>query len=94
MDWAALPPPSDPVPPPERWPRTGLPTPEARVTSLLRSLDQELVALLRGVSLECPVCGEFVMHVHASIVCPECGLELRDDGAAPVRLPAGVLQLA
>ena len=58
-----------------------------RVASLYRSLDQELVALLRGVSLECPVCGEFVMHVAAAIVCPECGLELRDAGTAAVGLP-------
>ena len=44
-----------------------------------RTLDQELVALLRGASLECPVCGEFVMHARGgSIFCPECGLQLGD----------------
>lgn len=64
-----------------------------RVASLYRSLDQELVALLRGVSLECPVCGEFVMHVAAAIVCPECGLELRDTEAAAVGIPAGARHL-
>ena len=46
------------------------------VTSLHRSLEQELYALLRGASLECPVCGEFVLHVHGAhglaIACPEC----------------------
>lgn len=63
------------------------------VAPLHRSLDQELVALLRGVSLECPVCGEFVMHVEASILCPECGLELRDESAAAVGLPGAVRQL-
>ena len=39
-----------------------------------RTLDQELAALLRGASLECMVCGEFVMHARAEVVfCPECG---------------------
>jgi len=33
------------------------------VVALARTLDQELVALTRGVSLACPVCSEFVMHV-------------------------------
>ena len=32
------------------------------VASLHRTLDQELAALLRGASLECLTCGEFVMH--------------------------------
>ena len=39
---------------------------------LNRSLDQELLALLRGVSLECVVCGEFVLHVRGALACPEC----------------------
>jgi hypothetical protein len=46
------------------------------VTALARTLDQELLALTRGASLECPVCGEFVLHVHGAhglaIACPEC----------------------
>ena len=63
------------------------------VAPLHRSLDQELSALLRGVSLECPVCGEFVMHVAAAIVCPECGLELRDASAAAVGLPSAAHRL-
>ena len=36
------------------------------IASLHRTLDQELVALLRGASLECLVCGEFVMHAQAA----------------------------
>ena len=32
------------------------------VAFLNRTLDQELTALLRGASLECLVCGEFVLH--------------------------------
>ena len=43
------------------------------VESLNRTLDQELVALLRGASLECLVCGEFVLHKGGAISCPECG---------------------
>ncbi len=41
-----------------------------------RTLEQELFALLRGASLECPVCGEFVLHDGAVVRCPECGLKL------------------
>lgn len=63
------------------------------VAPLHRSLDQELIALLRGVSLECLVCGEFVMHAGAAIVCPECGLELRDASAAAVGLPSAAHRL-
>jgi len=44
------------------------------VAHLNRSLDQELLALMRGVSLECPVCGEFVVRLRrGGIFCPECG---------------------
>ena len=44
-----------------------------------RTLDQELVALLRGASLECLCCGEFVMHARAGVVfCPECGSQAGD----------------
>jgi predicted RNA-binding Zn-ribbon protein involved in translation (DUF1610 family) len=43
------------------------------IVPLNRSLDQELLTLMRGASLECPVCGEFVLHTGAAIVCPECG---------------------
>ena len=39
---------------------------------LARTLDQELAALLRGASLECLVCGEFVLHAGEAIACPEC----------------------
>jgi predicted RNA-binding Zn-ribbon protein involved in translation (DUF1610 family) len=46
------------------------------VQSLHRTLEQELFALLRGASLECPVCGEFVLHDGAVVRCPECGMKL------------------
>jgi len=52
------------------------------VTPFARSLDQELVALLRGASLECLVCGEFVMHARAGAVfCPECGSQIGSEEA-------------
>jgi len=58
------------------------------VTPLNRTLEQELGALLRGVSLECLVCGEFVMHARAGVVfCPECGSQVGDElalAAGPV----------
>jgi hypothetical protein len=43
------------------------------IVPLNRTLDQELLALMRGASLECPVCGEFVLHAAGFIVCAECG---------------------
>ena len=52
----------------------------AGVAALHRTLDQELVALLRGASLECLCCGEFVMHARGGCVfCPECGSLLGDE---------------
>ena len=47
------------------------------VAPIHRTLEQELQALLRGVSLECLVCGEFVLHAGGMITCPECGSSLR-----------------
>ena len=47
------------------------------VTPFARTLDQELLALLRGASLECPVCGEFVLHDGPAVRCPECEMVLR-----------------
>lgn len=32
--------------------------------------------MLRGASLECPVCGEFVLHEGAAVRCPECSMRL------------------
>ena len=46
----------------------------AEVQPLHRTLEQELVALLRGASLECLLCGEFVLHEGSVVRCPECGL--------------------
>jgi predicted RNA-binding Zn-ribbon protein involved in translation (DUF1610 family) len=54
------------------------------IVPLNRTLDQELLTLMRGVSLECPVCGEFVLHVEVAIICPECGA--RFEGAAKLGL--------
>ena len=46
------------------------------ITPLHRTLEQELIAVLRGASLECPVCGEFVLHEGALVRCPECAMRL------------------
>ncbi len=46
------------------------------VAPLHRTLEQELLAVLRGASLECPVCGEFVLHDGAAVRCPECEMTL------------------
>jgi predicted RNA-binding Zn-ribbon protein involved in translation (DUF1610 family) len=55
---------------------------QMNVEPFARTLDQELAALIRGVSLECLVCGEFVMHARAGVVfCPECGTQLGDEAA-------------
>jgi Zn finger protein HypA/HybF involved in hydrogenase expression len=60
------------------------------VAPLNRSLDQELAALIRGVSLECLVCGEFVMHVRGVLACPECKsiLAESEEQIAELRLPS------
>ena len=60
------------------------------VASLNRSLDQELAALIRGVSLECLVCGEFVLHVRGAVACPECKTILAesDEKITQIALPS------
>jgi Zn finger protein HypA/HybF involved in hydrogenase expression len=50
------------------------------VTPLHRTLEQELSSLLRGASLECLVCGEFVQHQGHRYACPECGSVVRAEG--------------
>jgi predicted RNA-binding Zn-ribbon protein involved in translation (DUF1610 family) len=56
------------------------------VVTLNRTLDQELMALMRGASLECPVCGEFVLHRERGIECPECGSGIRRAREAALHL--------
>jgi hypothetical protein len=67
-------------------------TPAAdNVAHLARTLEQELSALLRGASLECLVCGEFVMHARdGAVFCPECGSQLRSGGLAESGGRAGI----
>ncbi len=52
------------------------------VAPLHRTLEQELQALLRGASLECLVCGEFVLHAGGLITCPECSTSLRAESGS------------
>jgi uncharacterized Zn finger protein (UPF0148 family) len=60
------------------------------VTAFARTLDQEVTALLRGASLECLACGEFVMHARGgSVFCPECSSQLADEGALEEAQPIG-----
>ena len=62
------------------------------VAPLNRSLDQELTALIRGASLECLVCGEFVLHVRGALACPECMTILAEseEKLAEIALPSVV----
>ena len=46
--------------------------PTPNLAPLARTLDQELAALVRVASLECLVCGEFVLQVRGTQACPEC----------------------
>ena len=55
-----------------------------------RTLEQEVSALLRGASLECLVCGEFVLHRRGEICCPECGMSMaRAESKAALGLQFG-----
>jgi len=66
-------------------------SPSTHVTQLARTLDQELLALARGASLECPCCGEFVMRLRGVLACPECRSILADGREIPaVALPRAV----
>jgi uncharacterized Zn finger protein (UPF0148 family) len=56
------------------------------VHALNRTLDQELLALMRGASLECPACGEFVLHRDGAVTCPECGSGFLRGGEASLHL--------
>jgi predicted RNA-binding Zn-ribbon protein involved in translation (DUF1610 family) len=59
----------------------------SELVHLHSTLEQELLALTRGVSLECLVCGEFVLHRGRALACPECGSVLCAEGElARVRL--------
>jgi len=61
------------------------------IVALNRTLDQELLALMRGASLECPVCGEFVLHMGGAILCPQCGtrFEARAESRLQLTVQAG-----
>ncbi len=62
------------------------------IVALARTLDQELLALVLGASLECLVCGEFVLRLRGVVACPECRSLLAEGGEIPeVELPS-VLQ--
>ena len=56
------------------------------VEAFNRTLEQELFALLRGASLECLVCGEFVLQRAGRISCPECQAEFVSAGESRLQL--------
>jgi hypothetical protein len=56
------------------------------VIELNRTLDQELLAVMRGASLECLACGEFVMQIEGAVVCPECGSRCQGGAEAALQL--------
>jgi hypothetical protein len=57
------------------------------IVSFNKTLEQELLALTRGVSLECLVCGEFVLRRADTLACPECGSLVRAElGTAESKL--------
>ena len=59
------------------------------VSPINRTLDQELAALIRGASLECVVCGEFVLQLRGVHACPECRSILAEGREVPkVELPS------
>ncbi len=61
------------------------------VTRIDKTLDQELTALVRGVSLECLVCGEFVLQARGALACPECRSILAEGREIPeIELPSVV----
>jgi Zn finger protein HypA/HybF involved in hydrogenase expression len=63
------------------------------VSPLSRTLDHELLALIRGASLECLVCGEFVMRFTGALACPECRSVVADGIEVPeLDLPARIGQ--
>lgn len=63
----------------------------ANLASLNRTLDQELAALVRGASMECLVCGEFVLQVRGALACPECASILCEGQEVPdIELPSVV----
>ena len=53
------------------------------LASFNRTLDQELAALARGASLECLVCGEFLLRRPLALACLECGTLVCDGLEVP-----------
>ena len=51
-----------------------------------RTLDQELLAVMRGASLECLACGEFLLHGGDVIICPECGARFEASAGSRLQL--------
>jgi Zn finger protein HypA/HybF involved in hydrogenase expression len=52
------------------------------VVPFARTLEQEVLALARGASMECLVCGEFVLRRDGVLACPECASIVRGAGGS------------
>ena len=62
---------------------------DTNIAPINRTLDQELIALVRGASLECLVCGEFVLQMRGIHACPECRSILAEGREVPrLELPS------
>jgi len=62
---------------------------DTNIAPINRTLDQELTALVRGASLECLVCGEFVLQMRGVHACPECRSILAEGREVPrLELPS------
>ena len=60
----------------------------SEVAFLNRTLDQELAAIARGASLQCLVCGEFLLRRQHGHACLECGTLLWEG----LEIPKGELE--
>jgi hypothetical protein len=58
----------------------------SEVVPFARTLEQEVLALFRGASMECLVCGEFVMRSRGGLTCPECASVIRLEGGQSAQL--------
>jgi uncharacterized Zn finger protein (UPF0148 family) len=58
----------------------------SEVIPFARTLEQELLALSRGASMECLVCGEFLLRRDGELACSECGSVVRADGREAAQL--------
>jgi hypothetical protein len=71
---------------------TGVQEPRVRRSHWLNRRSTRARGALRGVSFECLVCGEFVLHVRGALACPECRsiLAESEERIGEIALPSAV----